>query len=234
MKIAICDDDEHFRVLMSEILTDNFSASNKIAISLFDSGERLLSEFNRNTFDIIFLDIQMKELNGLETAKRIRETDGSVILVFLTSFREYAISGYEYGAFRYLLKDEPAPVLLGELTAIFSEYTQRNYSFPVAVDNVVSGIPVNNIMYFEIFKRLIILHTTDKQYEFYGKLSDIEKDKRLITFVKPHKSFFVNLAYIESISTNTIKLKNGAEINLSRNYRAEVTDRFISFLAGRH
>lgn len=233
MKIAICDDESRYIESLTESIYALCPDRSTLCVSSFGSGEELLSDFYRNRFDVVFLDIQMKELDGLKTAKRIREIDSSVILVFLTSYREFAVNGYEYNAFRYLLKDEPAPVLNRNLKAVFAEYHRRNYSLIITENNAVFNVPVCEIMYFEIFKRVVVLHTQEREFEFYGKLSEIEKDERLSAFVKPHKSFFVNLAYIDNITPNGVFLKNGKEINLSRNRRAAVTQRFVTYLTER-
>lgn len=150
-------------------------------------------------YDVIILDIEMKKLNGLETAEKVRSADSSVIIVFLTSHQEFALQSYEVNAFRYMLKSQPEPMYRRQLISIFNEYHQTHLAFPVQTQNAMYNISISDIVFFEVYKRMIVLHTVAEKYEFYGKLSEIEKDERLINFVKPHKSCYVNLAFIDTI-----------------------------------
>ena len=81
-----------------------------------------------------------------------------------------------------------------QLRSIFNEYHQTHMAFSVQMSNTVFNVAVSDILYFEIFKRTIVLHTRINKYQFNGKLSEIEKDERLVNFVKPHKSYYVNLS----------------------------------------
>ena len=106
-------------------------------------------------------------------------------------------------------------------------------AFSVQMSNTVFNVAVSDILYFEIFKRTIVLHTRINKNQFNGKLSEIEKDERLVNFVKPHKSYYVNLSYIGNIEPTSIIMKNGDKVPLSRNFKQFVTDKFVSFLTAR-
>lgn len=239
MKIALCDDEKEFLNKMKDLIVGNYSNPDKLTISEFESGEQLLSQFKANQFDVIILDIEMKELTGLDVAEKIRETDKSVIIAFLTSHQEFAPNGYEVNAFRYLLKGQPEHMYIKQLHSIFNEYHQTHMTFPIQTSDKIFNISVSDILYFEIFKRTIVLHTTTDKFQFNGKLSEIEKDERLVNFVKPHKSYYVNLSYIDNIepaapdARAAVIMKNGDKIPLSRNFKHSVTDKFISFLTAR-
>lgn len=233
MRIAMCDDEKKFLNMLKELIAKSYPDTTKLCISEFESGEQFLSQFKANHFDVIILDIEMKELTGLEVAEKIRETDKSVIIAFLTSHQEFAPNGYEVNAFRYLLKGQPEHMYIKQLRSIFNEYHQTHMTFSVQMSNTVFNVSVSDILYFEIFKRTIVLHTRTNKYQFNGKLSEIEKDERLVNFVKPHKSYYVNLSYIDNIEPTTIIMKNGDKIPLSRNFKQFVTDKFVSFLTAR-
>lgn len=230
MRIAIVDDEPIFLSKLKDKIVTYYPDSDKLSICEFNSGERLLDHFKKNLYDIIILDIEMKKLNGLETAEKIRSYDNLVIIVFLTSHQEFALQGYEVNAFRYMLKEQPEPMYRRQFCSIFNEYRQTHMAFPIQSKNVTHSIFISDILYFEVFKRVIMLHTTSEKYEFYGKLSEIEKNERLINFIKPHKSYYVNLAFIDNIEQNVIIMKNKERIPLSRNLKQLVTDRFLSFL----
>ena len=233
MKIAICDDEKKFLNKVKDLIVSNYAAHDKLTICEFESGEQFLSHFKANQYDVIILDIEMKELTGLDVAEKIRETDKSVIIAFLTSHQEFAPKGYEVNAFRYLLKGQPEHMYIKQLRSIFNEYHQSHMTIPVQMSNTVFNVAVSDILYFEIYKRTIVLHTRTNKYQFNGKLSEIEKDERLVNFVKPHKSYYVNLSYIDNIEPTAIIMKNSDKIPLSRNFKKFVTDKFVSFLTAR-
>lgn len=230
MRIAIVDNEQDFLSNLKNMINESYPEPDKLNIDEYGSGEEFLGDFQKNVYDVIILDIEMKKLNGLETAEKIRLVDNCVIIVFLTSHQEFALQGYEVNAFRYMLKDQPEPMYHRQLSSIFNEYHQTHLTFPVQAQNVTYNILISEIIYFEVFKRTIVLHTTSKIYEFYGKLNEIEKDERLINFIKPHKSYYVNLAYIDNIEHNAVVMKNQDRVPLSRNLKQFVTDKFLSFL----
>ena len=92
------------------------------------------------------------------------------------------------------------------------------------------NISISDIVFFEVFKRMIVLHATDETYEFYGKLSAIEKYERLINFVKPHKSYYVNLAFIDNLEHDSVIMKTRDKIPLGRKLKQSVTDKILTFL----
>lgn len=233
MRVAICDD-EHFSLkTIKELIRKYYFDHDKLFISEFNNGEEFLAEFSEYKYDIIILDIEMNGISGLETAKIIRSVDRNVIVVFLTSHQEFALQGYEVDAFRYILKGQPELLYKQQLMSIFDEYHQTHMSFSVREENTVYNISVSDIIYFEVFKRVIVLHTKARNYEYYGKLSEIESDERLISFVKPHKSYYINIAFIDNVEKDTVVMKNKDRLPLSRNFKQSVSAKFVEFLTGR-
>lgn len=233
MKIAMCDDENEILISMRERLVKYYSNPDKLYIDEFTSGEQFLSKYEPNRYDVIILDIEMKDISGLAVAEIIRRDDKDVILVFFTNHQEFALNGYEVNAFCYLLKDQPDYLFKKQLLSIFDEYSQKHMIFPFKTANRVCNVSVSDILYFEIFKRIIVLHTNSENYEFGGKLSEIEKDEKLINFIKTHKSYYVNMNHIANIDGAIVHMKNGDELPLSRGKKQIVMDQFISFLTAR-
>ncbi len=233
MRIAIVDDEADFLTKLKSLLIECNPDSEKMCISEFSSGESLLKDFKKNMYDIIILDIEMNHLSGLETAEQIRVFDKSAILVFLTSHQEFALQGYEVNAFRYMLKSQPESMYKKQLLSIWNEYHQKHMTFPVESKDTLHNVLISNIIYLEVFKRIIVLHTTERDYEFYGKLSDVESDERFLNFIKPHKSYYINLAFVDNIKGNSLVMKNKATVPVSRNLKQFVTDKFLSYLTER-
>lgn len=233
MRIAICDDEEHYISKIKKLMTMCCIDSKKLDFYEFKNGEDFLINYEPKKYDIIVLDIEMDELSGLDVAKQIRKSDSTVIIAFLTSHQEFAVDGYEVNAFRYLLKGQPDEMYIRQLTSIFNEYKQTHITFSIQTKSAVYNISVSDIQYFEVYKRMIVVHSATNKYEFYGKISDIQNDERLIGFVKPHKSYYVNLAFIDHIEADVIIMNNGEKVLLSRNYKQAVTEQFLSYMTER-
>lgn len=165
MRIAICDDEEHYISKIKELMTKCCIDSKKIDFYEFKNGENFLLDYESKKYDIIVLDIEMDGLSGLDVAKEIRKSDSTVIIAFLTSHQEFAVDGYEVNAFRYLLKGQPDEMYIRQLTSIFNEYKQTHITFPVQTKSAVYNISVSDIQYFEVFKRMIVVHSATDKYE---------------------------------------------------------------------
>ena len=230
MKIAICDDEKIFLSEIRGLIEEVYSFTDKTEISEFNDGSELLMAAKTQKFDIFFLDIEMEGKNGIETAKIIREKDSKAIIVFFTSHSEYAVIGYEVNAFRYLLKNSPKAYYIKELKSVYKEYLQRHYVYEVRTPKEIFSIPITDILYFEIYGRKIILHTARENYVYSGKMAEIEADGRLIGFIKPYKSYYVNMSYIKKINAKSITLTNNDEIPISRLNTAAVTEKYTAFI----
>jgi DNA-binding LytR/AlgR family response regulator len=95
---------------------------NEFEFSEFESGEEFIAEFSNDKYDLLILDIEMKDLNGLQTAEFLRQIDKNVILIFMTSFDKFVYQGYEVKAFRYILKNQPEPIYFKQLSDTIQEY----------------------------------------------------------------------------------------------------------------
>lgn len=231
MKIAVCDDEKFFLDTLREHICE---ISESAEVFEYLSGEELVSDYFKGKFDIVILDIEMKELSGLQTAEFIRKTDSTVIIAFLTSHAEFAIRGYEVSAFRYILKNQPEFLYMKQLRSIIDEYLQHFHTFTISNAQKTVKLKLNDIIYFEVFSRTIVVHTVDGTYEYYGKMLDVEAELKNESFVKPSKSYLVNLYYVSFIEKGFILLKgNNAKIPIGRAMKQRTTEAYMNYLAGR-
>ena len=198
-------------------------------IKVYNSGDDLLEGYDKYT-DIILLDIQMDGLDGMETARKIREFDDNVEIIFITSFVEYALEGYEVNAYRYLLK----PVKDENLrTSLINCLNDRNFvkrSIVIKEGDTRIKISLKDIMYIEVQGNDITVHTLKDTYRTKGTMSNFETEINSNMFVRCHKSYLVNLEYIKSIKRYTSILVNDEEVPLSRNKYKEIKDRFFEMI----
>lgn len=225
IRVAVCDDSEIVRNEISDWIMEEEPACE---IHTFSTGEEFLAE--RKSYDIIFLDISMGKLNGIDTAKKIREySDG--LIIFVTACKEYVFDAFDVEAFHYMLK----PLSKEKFRQVFGRaYKERKKEknqefYLVKIGTGYRKIPYSQILYGENSGRKIILHTKKENLEFYGKMDDIEKQLGK-GFYRCHRGFLVNLEEIEGYDTSNIFLKNGESIFLSRQKYPEFVKIYMDYL----
>ena len=233
MRIAICDDERTYIKKIENDINSLKTHENEFEFSEFESGEAFISEFSKDKYDLIILDIEMKDLNGLQTAEFLRQIDKNVILIFMTSYDKFVYQGYEVNAFRYILKNQPEPIYLKQLSDTIQEY-YRNKKYIKVVDNdIEKELLTVDILYIEVYSHQIVIHTFNKEYYQKGKLSDYEKMLEACLFVRSDKSVLINIANIDYIKKNQVYMKNGKILYVSRNHLEKITKAFLKFSRNR-
>lgn len=211
INIIICDDEIKQRFLLKKVVEEEFKVHNyDYKIYEFSSGERLLDDFikDRNKFDIIFLDIEMEKINGIETAKKIREFNQNAVIIFVTGFSDYVFDGYGVKALNYIMKPykkEKIVCVLKEALVQFENESSKYYI--IKNEGNIVKVPIKDILYFASDRRKILLITDYKKYEFYGKLGDVE-EKCSNEFNRIHQRYLVNLSHITAIKDNNLVINN--------------------------
>lgn len=230
VNIVICENDkndqEFVKAKVVEILDD---LDIEYEIKVYNSGDDLLEGYDKYT-DIILLDIQMDGLDGMETARKIREFDDNVEIIFITSFVEYALEGYEVNAYRYLLKPVKDENLMTSLINCLNDRNFVKRSIVIKEGDTRIKISLKDIMYIEVQGNDITVHTLKDTYRTKGTMSNFETEINSDMFVRCHKSYLVNLEYIKSIKRYTSILVNDEEVPLSRNKYKEIKDRFFEMI----
>ncbi|MBQ6164377.1 MAG: response regulator transcription factor [Clostridia bacterium] len=230
LKIAICDDEKPTLDLLDRKTRDLLARKDLDAnIRLFTGGAELAREYETDAhpFDVILLDIKMDGPDGIETAKRIREKDDGVYIVFITSSAEYVFRGYEVKAFRYLMKTELEygfDRVLSDTIREISDSAQTFFTFQFG--NEKMKLDPRLINYFESSKRVVRIALDRENYKTYAKLDDIEPQLGGM-FVRCHQSYLVNVSRIEKLSPTEILLKNGETLPVSKKHRKAVGDAYL-------
>lgn len=231
LSIAICDDEKHICDYI-ENRTRKHLAVNDInaTVSTFYDGTDLLSVCKENPaeFDIIFLDIKMKNTNGVECAKNLRGEGVNSLIVFVTSSAEYVFSGYEAKAFRYILKTDLENAFDRILSECFTELKKQATDFyTLKTSSLVKNIPLDEIYYFESKLRVIIVHTKNEEISFYGKLDNIEKELAEKDFIRIHQSFLVNATKIKSLNKEVAELSCNVSLPISKSKASAVKQAYL-------
>ena len=186
----------------------------------FSSGEGLLRwvENHPGELNLIFLDMEMGQLDGMETARRLRQIEESLPLVFVTGYTEHVFEGYTVGALGYLLKpvreDQLKEVLSRAAAALLREEEEV---YLCRRGDVTYRIPRKKILYFTSDRRQVTCVTTEKHYTFYGKLDQVEEELK-DSFVRIHQRYLVRAGAVDYIGTDTVRIQDHS-LPISRSMR---------------
>ena len=226
MRNFICDDSAEQLSLCKKTLA-NLSSRHGVhaSIKTFPSGDALLFEAEDAypTLDLVYLDIRMPGLNGLETAKRLREIGYLGDIVFFTYTADFAIDGYDVSALHYVVKEQTSNEKFEEIFLRACERKQRRESEVLVLTCAGESrcVPVEEIRYFEIQQRIVTVFYRDERFEFYSTMMRLEEQLYDRGFVRTHKSFLVGKRYIRSIDSTRVLLDTGEELPVGKRYYAE-------------
>lgn len=211
LEIAICDDEP---ILLEEIATRIKAEFEKRGIeakcSLFEKGEDLLCKKER-LFDVVFLDIELKTTNGLEIAKKLRESSYSNKIVFITSFIDYALDGYQADAFRFLLKNNLEQQLSECIEAIAEQVNTKESKTSFHLPNL------RDVLYVMSENRTVTLFFKNGESRTeYMKLDEFEEKMNSKQFCRVHQSYLVNIDYVEFVQRYEVRLVNDLRIPISK------------------
>ena len=234
MNIIICEDLEEDAVSLSRSVEKYFYDINGVAdISVYNNGDALLEDFAAgkiNNSDIIFLDIYMPGTDGVETAKKIRETDKNIVIVFTTTSRDHSLEGYSVYAFQYLVK----PVAYPEVKTVLDKCMER-FADSARFIEVISGrlkvkICLKDIIYIESFKTELHIHTADNTVKTFLRLFEIEKQLENSTFLRTQRSYIVNMRYIKKMTAAGFLLINDKLIPFRKNDKLTVKQAYMDYM----
>lgn len=221
MRISVCDDEKEVQKVLAAKIKARCPGAEVFCCS---SGEELLMA--EELPDILFLDIQMQGRNGMETAKEIRKRSPKTILIFVTVTEEYVFQAFDVGAFHYLVKPFTDEKFTEVLKAAQKQYLESSGSVPQAKEEkhlmINAGgthfcVRLKDVIYAEVYGRKIMLHTVNEDIEYYGKLSELEKEAG-DDFFRTHRAFLVHFKYIIKYNASEIQMEKGTALLAKKNY----------------
>ena len=233
--IAICDDSKQERQILAALFKRYQELhATPLQIHIFQNGFSLLDAIDQGKrFDITILDILMPGENGIEIARNIRASGTDTEIIFLTSSPEYAVDSYEVKAQNYLLKPVTEEKFFASIDSILAELDEKDTaSFIIyTTEKQYSRIRVSSLVYGEVTHRTITLHLADQTMisavMTFTEFQDILK--AYPDFIYPHRSYAVNMNYIQYVTKSDIILTDGQKIPLSRNNYTKISEQILNF-----
>lgn len=227
MRIAICDDNRQ-ECIHVKSLCESCGIEEPISYSIFTSGHDLLCEAeNGGIFDIIFLDVDMPLINGIETGKKLRHISKSCVIIFVTAHPEYAIDAFECQAFHYLLKPCSAEKLREVLTHAFSRLDLLHKYHVIKLKDRILSLPIKDICYIEYSNKYIIYHMTSEDISERNSIQNVYESVRVHGFFLVHQGFIVNMDKIKVIEKDEIVLQDDRRVPMSRRKKAELSIEYM-------
>lgn len=234
IKIAFCDDEMEVLHQMNELL-DRYQVERNedITYAAFQSPFELLTEIEKGIRpDILFLDVVMPGQNGLDVAKEIRQYDTNVKIIFLTSSPEFAVESYTVGAYFYQLKPIWEESFFRLMDSVLSECEKKKKnSLILRSKDGITRIDLQQLEYCEVLGRKLLFHLENGAVlEGAGSLDDLAGQlMQYCNFFRPHRSFLVNMEYIQNISSRSIKMVNDAVIPIPHGKCSEIKNTYMEY-----
>lgn len=233
IKIAIVEDDFE----CANLLVDYISAYEKesglqFSVTVFKDGLSFISDY-KPFFDLVFMDIKMPNLNGMETAKVLYGLDKNICIIFVTTIVQYAVKGYEVDALDFIVKPVSYYNFVKKLEkAIVKIHSRAEKDILVSTENEVVRLSITNIDYIDIDKHYINIHVGTEIYKERGTMKEMEEKLMPEGFSRSNNGCLVNLRKVKKINKTTVQLQN-CVLPISRQRRKDFIDDFMTYMRGK-
>ena len=229
--IAVCDDIPiECADIAKQIETILKQSNTDFMIKKFFGGLELIQ--SRESFDIIFLDIKMPNINGMELAKQIRKQGRQSLIIFITSASEYVFDAFDVEAFQYLLK----PIQTDKLKNVLEKATKKmqidaNIDFlMISANRQIQKVFLKDILYIESIGRIAKIHCNNGTLETYEQIGILEDKLSDKFFFRCHKCFLVNLNFVDAFNKTEVRLENGEKIMLAKRRYEDFQKAILSYM----
>ncbi len=228
MRIAVCDDEAQCRMQLISAVNSTMHSLD-CAVDGYEDGREFLRRFSETPYDLVFLDIEMPQINGIALARELRKLSADVPIVFLTAHIEYALEGYEVNALRYLTKPVQ-PEKLREVTDYVSNKILNRRSLWIKTEEGEERLSLGDILFFEAQNQNVLIHTAEGVRSVRYNISDYEKELGGDGFFRIHRGYLVPLSKIKTIGTKEITLQGGICLPVSRSKEKELREALFRFV----
>ena len=225
VKIAVCDDEDAQRDRIIELIKKGFERTDYIeSIDCFESGEEFLRS-DKDKYDLVFMDIYMSGINGMETAKKLYSENKHTKIVFCTTSADFGVESYDVEAMRYLLKPIEEERFFAVLDFFFRNFAAKK-TITVTCDRIDETIALDDILWIESQGHKSVIHTTNGDYTTRQSLSDFQKELEQFGFLKPVRYAVVSVNAVVGTPNKTIELNDGTVFDIPKDKRVAIRNAF--------
>lgn len=233
MKIAICDDSMNdIKIIKDFCIRSNVSTN--LEIHTFNNSCDLQQSYaNGKYYDIILLDVEMPGIDGIHLGKYIKSIDSKAIIIFISSYPQYAVESYDCSAFYYILKPCTQEKIKAILKHAIDTLEMQRKTLIVYKRNTPISINLNDIYYIECLRKHVIFHFADDQIEIVSTLAEIYAQCNKFGFLQIHQGYIVNMNKIKNIEDRFVILDNNIKVEISVRKKSETLLAYANFLEGK-
>lgn len=230
MRVAICDDEKPMQTILENLL-DEFGRLRNIDISIdkFDNGHDLLRVLNEKEYEIVFMDYQMQDIDGMETSRLIRSRNTDCVIIFVSAFPEVAVDSYEVNAFRFIVK----PINKEKLFKAIDDHLRSIDYDNLLILNTNDGkwkIKMSDIIYAEAKGKHTIVRTAQKSFEINIHMKKIEDKLPSEKFCRCQRAYIAGFAHINNHTNAEIIFDNGERAQIGKAYYAKFKNAFQEYI----
>lgn len=228
MRVAVCDDERTFREELAKLLRSYQNArKTDVFMDFYQNGDELLSA--KYQYDVIFMDYQLDGLNGIETCRKLRETNKDSVIIFISAYPSAALDSFEVNTFRFLTK----PVDQNKLFKALDDYKDSIDRDSLLILNTHEGtwkIKISEIVYLESSGKHTFVRTLNETYEVHNNLKRVEALLPPGKFSRCHKAFVVGFAHIRNHTNTEILMDNGEMVYIGSHYLRQFKEDFQDYI----
>ena len=231
IRVAVVDDEPNCRNELIYVLNEFFNDRiETFECSEYSSGEEFLKEY-KDSFDVIFLDIEMNEINGMDVAREIRKNNEVAVIIFVTRLLSYAIEGYSVSAFDYVLKPFDKNEFNTKMNRVLKKVEESKLEKSILVKTNYKDrvIKIKDIKFVEVMGHNILFHTKDETISSWGTLNDVIAQINSESFGSCNRCYYVNFNYVTGMEGSNLYLGNDV-IQISRYKKAEFLNELAKYL----
>lgn len=235
INIAICDDELIVCGQLERYITDILTAKEiEFNIDVFMSGDTLCNALNSKSYDLIFQDIELPGINGVEVGSFIRNVlnNNTLQIVYISAVQSYAMALFESRPLNFLVKPLDIKTIRKVLEAFLNLFCDTENFFTFKINGHFHKLPLSDILYFESRKRKVTVVTRNNSYEFYDSLKNIEQQISSAYFVTIHQSVLVNFNHVTFFEYDNVTMSDGTVLPVSQSRRSTVRNKYLTHITG--
>lgn len=235
VNIAICDDEITICHQLEQYISEIFSSAKiDYNIEIYTSGDKLCEELKSENYDLIFLDIELPGINGIQIGTYIRDNlhNDAIQIVYISAVQNYAIELFNSRPLNFLVK----PLSFGEVNKVLKTFLrlfqETEISFTFKINGHFHKVAISDILYFESYKRKVTITTSSGSYDFYDSLKNIQNRLSTNYFILIHQSILVNFNHIKFFEYDRLTMVDDVVLPISQSRRSQVKKDYLALIKG--